>query len=79
MQSREPSPSNNTQQYCWISDMSGNTVGRVMNEIKQAVSQFALQLDEVTDVSGETQLPAFAPYKDASGIKEHILFCNILG
>lgn len=75
MQSRELSLSNNTA-YCWINDMSGNIIGQVMNEIKQAVSQFALQLDEMTDVSGETQLLAFARYKDASDIKEHILFCK---
>lgn len=75
MQSRELSLSNNTA-HCWINDVSGNIIGQVMIEMKQAVSQFALQLDEMTDVSGETQLPAFARYKDASDIKEHILFCK---
>lgn len=59
-----------------INDMSGNIIGQVMNEIKQAVSQFALQLGEMTDVSGETQLLAFTRYKDASDIKERILFCK---
>lgn len=59
-----------------INDMSGNIIGQVMNEIKQAVSQFALQLGEMTDVSGETRLLAFARYKDASDIKERILFCK---
>lgn len=50
-----------------------NIIGQVVNKIKQA-GQFVLQLDEMTDVSGDGQLLAFACYKDVSDIKEHILF-----
>uniref|UniRef100_A0AAV2MMX3 Transposase n=1 Tax=Knipowitschia caucasica TaxID=637954 RepID=A0AAV2MMX3_KNICA len=39
---------------------------------------FALQLDEMTDVSGEAQLLAFVRYKDESDINEHVLFCKAL-
>lgn len=38
---------------------------------KQSVSSLC-SCDEMTDVSGETQLLAFARYKDASDIKKHI-------
>uniref|UniRef100_A0A671SGU4 DUF4371 domain-containing protein n=1 Tax=Sinocyclocheilus anshuiensis TaxID=1608454 RepID=A0A671SGU4_9TELE len=37
---------------------------------------FALQLDESTDISGESQLVAFVRYKDTDDISEHILFCK---
>ncbi|KAL2103117.1 hypothetical protein ACEWY4_002285 [Coilia grayii] len=62
-----------------IDDMSLDIVGQVVNKIKQA-GHFALQLDEMTDVSGEAQLLAFVRYKDVSvsDIKEHILFCKRL-
>ncbi len=45
--------------------MSANVVGQVANKMKQA-GQFALQLDEMTDVSGEAQLLAFVRYEDVS-------------
>lgn len=45
-----------------IDDMSGNIIGQVVKKLKQA-GQFALQLDEMTDVSGDAQLLAFARYK----------------
>ncbi|KAJ4941766.1 hypothetical protein JOQ06_011640 [Pogonophryne albipinna] len=57
--------------------MSVNIIGQVVNKIKLA-GQFALQLDEMTDVSGEAQLLSFVRYKDASDINEHILFCKTL-
>ncbi|KAE8287511.1 Zinc finger MYM-type protein 6 [Larimichthys crocea] len=60
-----------------IDDMSLDIVGQVVNKIIQA-GYFALQLDEMTDVSGEAQLLAFVRYKDVSDIKEHILFCKRL-
>lgn len=60
-----------------IDDMCLDIVGQVVNKIKHA-SHFALQLDEMTDVSGEVQLLAFVRYKDISDIKEHILFCKRL-
>lgn len=60
-----------------IDDMSGNIIGQVVNKLKQA-GQFALQLDEMTDVSGDAQLLAFARYKDVSDINKHILFCKRL-
>lgn len=43
--------------------MSVNIIGQVVDKIKQA-GQFALQLDEMTDVSGDAQLLAFVRYKD---------------
>jgi len=46
-----------------IDDMSTNIVGQVVNTIKKA-GQFALQFDEMTDVSGEAQLLAFARYTE---------------
>lgn len=60
-----------------IDDMSINIVGQVVDKMKQA-GQFALQLDEMTDVSGEAQLLAFVRYKDVTDINEHILFCKKL-
>uniref|UniRef100_A0A3B4ZU95 DUF4371 domain-containing protein n=1 Tax=Stegastes partitus TaxID=144197 RepID=A0A3B4ZU95_9TELE len=42
------------------------------------IGQFVLQLDELTDVSGDAQLLAFVRYKDVSDINEHILFCKKL-
>ncbi len=41
--------------------MSANTVEQVVSKMKQA-GEFALQLDEMTDVSGE----AFVHYEDVS-------------
>jgi len=46
-----------------VDDMSTNIVGQVVNTIKRA-GQFALQFDEMTDVSGEAQLLAFARYTE---------------
>ncbi|XP_048869513.1 SCAN domain-containing protein 3-like [Brienomyrus brachyistius] len=60
-----------------INNMSVNIIGQVVKKIKQA-GQFALQLDEMTDVSGDAQLLAFVRYKDVSDINEHILFCKKL-
>ena len=60
-----------------IDDMSDDITEQVVNKIKQA-GQFALQLDEMTDVSGDAQLLAFVRYKDVSDINEHILFCKRL-
>ncbi|XP_060758376.1 zinc finger BED domain-containing protein 5-like [Neoarius graeffei] len=68
--------SNNTMAHR-IDDMALDIVGQVVGKIKQA-GQFALQLDEMTDVSGEAQLLAFIRYKDVSDINEHILFCKRL-
>lgn len=39
--------------------MLGNIIGQVVNKIKQAGQRVALQLDEMTDVSGDAQLLAF--------------------
>ncbi|CAK6969721.1 SCAN domain-containing protein 3-like [Scomber scombrus] len=58
-----------------INDICVNIIGQVVNKIKLA-GQFALQLDEMTDVSGEAQLWSFVRYKDASDINEYILFCK---
>nr|XP_033497741.1 SCAN domain-containing protein 3-like [Epinephelus lanceolatus] len=60
-----------------IDDMSVNIIGQVVKKMKRA-GQFALQLDEMTDVSGDAQLLAFVRYKDVSDINEHILFCKKL-
>uniref|UniRef100_A0A668AZH4 DUF4371 domain-containing protein n=1 Tax=Myripristis murdjan TaxID=586833 RepID=A0A668AZH4_9TELE len=68
--------SNNTMSRR-IDEMSVDIIGQVVNKIKQA-GQFALQLDEMTDVSGDAQLLAFIRYKDVSDIKENILFCKRL-
>lgn len=60
-----------------IDDMSVNIIGQAVKKMKQT-GQFALQLDEMTDVSGDAQLLAFVRYKDVSDINEHILFCKKL-
>ena len=39
---------------------------------------FSLQLDESTDVSGNSQLVAFVRYVDTDDIYEHIVFCKTL-
>ncbi|KAK9958613.1 hypothetical protein ABG768_025346 [Culter alburnus] len=58
-----------------IDDMAEDIVAQVVEKLKQATS-FALQLDESTDISGESQLVAFVRYKDKDEIDEHILFCK---
>uniref|UniRef100_A0A8C6UXW9 Uncharacterized protein n=1 Tax=Neogobius melanostomus TaxID=47308 RepID=A0A8C6UXW9_9GOBI len=60
-----------------IADMSSNIVEQVVSKMRRA-GHFALQLDEMTDVSGEAQLLAFVRYKDESDINEHVLFCKAL-
>lgn len=60
-----------------IADMSHNIVEQVVSKLKRA-GQFALQLDEMTDVSGEAQLLGFVRYKDETDITEHVLFCKTL-
>jgi hypothetical protein len=40
--------------------------------------QFALQLDESTDISNEAELVAFMRVPDKVEIVEHILFCKPL-
>ena len=45
-----------------IDDMATNIVEQVVNKMNRA-GLFALQLDEMTDVSGEAQLLAFVRYK----------------
>ncbi|XP_067231521.1 zinc finger BED domain-containing protein 5-like [Chanodichthys erythropterus] len=55
--------------------MAEDIVTQVVEKLKQATS-FALQLDESTDISGESQLVAFVRYKDKDEIDEHILFCK---
>uniref|UniRef100_A0A671KL09 HAT C-terminal dimerisation domain-containing protein n=1 Tax=Sinocyclocheilus anshuiensis TaxID=1608454 RepID=A0A671KL09_9TELE len=58
-----------------IDDMAEDIVAQVVGNLKQT-SSFALQLDESTDISGESQLVAFVRYKDTDDIREHILFCK---
>ncbi len=57
--------------------MSAKIVRQVVNKMKQA-GQFALQLDEMTDLSGEAQLLASVCYKDVSDMNKHLLFCKTL-
>ena len=59
-----------------IDDMATNIVEQVVNKMNRA-GQFALQLDKMTDVSGEAQLLAFVRYKEESDIHVHILLRNI--
>lgn len=51
-------PSNNTMSCAM--NMSDNVVGQVVNKLKP-MGQFALQLDEMTDVGGDAQLLAVSP------------------
>ena len=60
-----------------IDDMATNIVEQVVNKMNRA-GQFALQLDKMTDVSGEAQLLAFVRYNEESDIHEHFLFCKKL-
>ena len=54
-----------------IDDMATNIVEQVVNKMNRA-GQFALQLDKMTDVSGEAQLLAFVRYNEESDI--HVPF-----
>uniref|UniRef100_A0A671QJ58 Uncharacterized protein n=1 Tax=Sinocyclocheilus anshuiensis TaxID=1608454 RepID=A0A671QJ58_9TELE len=58
-----------------IDDMAEDIIAQVVGNLKRTTS-FALQLDESTDISGESQLVAFVRYKDTDDISEHILFCK---
>ena len=44
--------------------------------VAKLTGSFALQLDELTNVSGSAQLVAFVRYRDADDIAEHLLFCK---
>uniref|UniRef100_A0A672LZ59 C2H2-type domain-containing protein n=1 Tax=Sinocyclocheilus grahami TaxID=75366 RepID=A0A672LZ59_SINGR len=58
-----------------IDDMAEDIIAQVVGNLKWTIS-FALQLDESTDISGESQLVAFVCYKDTDDISEHIPFCK---
>ena len=72
--------------------LSDNTVQRRIdlkaNDIKEQVvtevkdkslfGQFALQLDEPTDVSSAAQLMSFVRYETQKNVKEELLFCSEL-
>lgn len=58
-----------------IDDMAEDIVAKVVGNLKRTTS-FALQLDDSTDITGESQLVAFVRCKDTDDISEHILFCK---
>ncbi|KAK2727285.1 hypothetical protein QYM36_007954, partial [Artemia franciscana] len=60
-----------------IEDIASDIVMQVIEQIK-LTKMFALQLDESTDVSGESQVIVFVRYQDCSDIRENILFCQNL-
>lgn len=59
--------------------MAGDIVQQVTDKLKRAGSM-AVQLDESTDVNGESQLVMFACFKDdtVNDIVEHTVFCKPL-
>uniref|UniRef100_A0A3Q2NMT3 Uncharacterized protein n=1 Tax=Fundulus heteroclitus TaxID=8078 RepID=A0A3Q2NMT3_FUNHE len=58
--------------------LSNNTVSRRINMSLNITGQFALQLDEMTDVRGDAQLLGFVRFKDVSDINEHVLLLHDL-
>ena len=54
--------------------MATNIVEQVVNKMNRA-GQFALQLDEMTDVSGEAQLLAFVAYAIKKSWTYMSIFC----
>uniref|UniRef100_K7G8N1 DUF4371 domain-containing protein n=1 Tax=Pelodiscus sinensis TaxID=13735 RepID=K7G8N1_PELSI len=64
-----------------LNDISvfNNTISRWINEISQNISeQFAIQLDESTDVASCSQLLVFAQFMVEGDFKDEFLFCKIL-
>jgi hypothetical protein len=57
--------------------MAADVTDQVVEKIVLA-KQFALQLDESTDISNEAELVAFVRVPDEVKIVEFILFCNTL-
>ncbi|KAK5644856.1 hypothetical protein RI129_006156 [Pyrocoelia pectoralis] len=67
--------SNDTVHRC-ITDMSIDIQSNVREKLKN--TQFALQLDESTDISGKSQLISFARFVNGPEIIEQFLFCREL-
>ena len=44
--------------------------------VAKLTGSFALQLDELTDLSGSVQLVGFVRYRDADGIADNVMFCK---
>jgi hypothetical protein len=57
--------------------MAADVTDKVVEKIVLA-TQFALQLDESTDISNEAELMEFVGVPDKVEIVEHILFCKSL-